>query len=74
MLTYSETILFPVGIYLFEVRYKNTRNWCEICPASRKKDTKTMPIDTSMQLVDIAVVSFFLTLNIFCFLVYCFLC
>ena len=32
VLIYCETILFPVGIYLFKVNNKNTRKWCEICP------------------------------------------
>ena len=39
MLTYSETILFPVGIYLFKVNNKNTRKQCEISP----KLTKNLP-------------------------------
>ena len=28
---YSETISFPVSIYLFKVNNKNTRKWCETC-------------------------------------------
>ena len=35
--TYCETILFPVGIYLFKVNNKITRKWCEICPKLTKK-------------------------------------
>ena len=36
MLTYSETILFPIGIYLFKVNNKNTRKQCEINPELTK--------------------------------------
>ena len=32
MLIYTETILFPVSIYLFKVSNKNSRKWCEINP------------------------------------------
>ena len=39
MLSYCETILFPVGIYLFKVNNKNTRKRCEISP----KLTKNLP-------------------------------
>ena len=39
MLSYCETILFPVGIYLFKVNNKNTRKQCEISP----KLTKNLP-------------------------------
>ena len=35
VLTYSETIIFPVGIYMFN---KNTRKQCEICPKLAKKE------------------------------------
>ena len=38
MLIYSETILFPVDIYLFKLNNKNARKQCEICPKLRKKD------------------------------------
>ena len=37
MLSYCETILFPVGIYLFKVNNKDTRKRCEISPKSTKK-------------------------------------
>ena len=37
MLTYCETIIFPVGIYLFKVNNKNTRKRCETCPKLIKK-------------------------------------
>ena len=36
MLSYCETILFPVGIYLFKVNNKNTRKQCEISPKLSK--------------------------------------
>ena len=39
MLSYCETILFPVGIYLFKVNNKNTRKRFEIRP----KLTKNLP-------------------------------
>ena len=38
LLVYSETILFPVGIYLLKVNFKNTRHWCEIFPKLTKRD------------------------------------
>ena len=72
MLIYSETVLFSVGMYLSN---KNTRKRSEIGPKLTKKDTRTMSIDMNTQLVDVSLVSFFLTLNIlFSFLFYCFLC
>ena len=37
VLTYSETILFPVGIYLFKVNNKITRKRREKCPRLTKK-------------------------------------
>ena len=73
-LTYSETILFPVGIYLFQVNKKITRKRWEKCPKLTKKDTRTTLIDINTQLVDIALVSFFLNVDIFYLLFYCFLC
>ena len=39
MLSYCETILFPVDIYLFKLNIKNTRERCEISP----KLTKDLP-------------------------------
>ena len=39
LLSYCETILFPVGIYLFKVNNKNTRKRYEIIP----KLTKNLP-------------------------------
>ena len=36
MLSYCETILSPVGIYLFKVNNKNTRKRCEISPELTK--------------------------------------
>ena len=39
MLSYCETSLFPVGIYLFKVNNKNTGKRCEISP----KLTKNLP-------------------------------
>ena len=45
MLIYSETILFPVGIYLFEVNNKNARKQFEICP----KLTKNFPKKCRLQ-------------------------
>ena len=45
MLSYCETILFPVGIYLFKVNNKNTRKRCEISP----KLTKNLPKKVSLQ-------------------------
>ena len=39
MLSHCETILFPVGIYLFKVNNKNTRKLCETSP----KLTKNLP-------------------------------
>ena len=67
MLTYRETILLPVRIYLFKVKNKIARKWCEICPELMKKDTRTMSIEMNTQLIDVALVSPFLTLNIFAF-------
>ena len=72
--TYIETILFPVGIYLFKVNYKITRKRWEKCPKLTKKDNRTTSIDMNTQLIDVALVSFSLTLDIFCFLFSCFLC
>ena len=40
MLSYCETILFPVGIYLFKVNNKNTRKRCEISPKLTKNLAK----------------------------------
>ena len=40
MLSYCETILFPVSIYLFKVNNKNTRKWCEISPRLTKNLSK----------------------------------
>ena len=37
VLTYSETGLFPLGIYLLKVNNKHTRKQCEICPELTKK-------------------------------------
>ena len=45
MLSYYETILFPVAIYLFKVNNKNTRKRCEISP----KLTKNLPKKGSLQ-------------------------
>ena len=45
MLSYCETVLFPVGIYLFIVNNKNTRKWCEISP----KLTKNLPKKSHLQ-------------------------
>ena len=42
MLSYYETILFPVGIYLFKVNNKNTRKWCEISPKLKKNLPKKL--------------------------------
>ena len=82
MLTYGDAILFPVGICLFKVNSKSTIKRCEICPKltkkvlensvkyvrnSQKKGTRTKSIDMNTQLIDVALVSFFLTLNIYCF-------
>ena len=39
MRSYCETILFPVGIYLFKVNNKSTRKQCEVSP----KLTKNLP-------------------------------
>ena len=36
MLSYCETILFPVSSYLFKVNNNNTRKWCEISPKLTK--------------------------------------
>ena len=36
MLSYCETILFPVGVYLFKVNNKNTRKQCEVSPKLTK--------------------------------------
>ena len=40
MLSYCETILFPIGIYLFKVSNKNTRKRCEISPKLTKNLSK----------------------------------
>ena len=45
MLSYCETILFLVGIYLFKINNKNTRKRCEISP----KSTKNLPIKCGLQ-------------------------
>ena len=45
MLSYCETILFPVGIYLFKVNNKNTRKRCEIS----SKLTKKLPVKCGLQ-------------------------
>ena len=37
VLTYNQTILFLVGIYLFKVDYKNTRKWCKIFQNQQKR-------------------------------------
>ena len=55
MLIYEETILLPVGIYLFKVKNKNPTKHCEICPKLTKKDIKTTSID--MNIHDVALVS-----------------
>ena len=70
MLTFSETILFPIGIYLFKGSNKITRKWCEKYSKLTKKDTRTMSIVMNTQLIEVALVSFILTLDIFCFLFY----
>ena len=59
VLTDSETVLFPVAIYLLKVKNKNTRKQCEVCPKLTKRDTRTMSIDINTQLTDVALVSFF---------------
>ena len=74
MLIYSETILFPVSIYLFKISNEITRKWCEICPKLTEKGNRMTSIDINIQLIDVALVSFFLTLNRFCFLFYFFSC
>ena len=56
MLSYGETVLFPVGVYLFKlfkVNYKNTRKRCEISPkltknVPKKVVYKTYPIQISI--------------------------
>ena len=40
MLIYSETMLFPIGIYLFKVNNKNTRKWWEISLKLTKSSPK----------------------------------
>ena len=40
MLSYCETLLFPVGIYLFKVNNKNTRKRCEISSKLTKNFSK----------------------------------
>ena len=40
MLSYCETILFPVSIYLFKVNKRNTRKRCEISPKLTKNLAK----------------------------------
>ena len=45
MLSYCETILIPVGIYLFKFNNKNTRKQCEISP----KSTKNLPKKSHLQ-------------------------
>ena len=68
VLSYSKTILFRVGIYLFKINIKNTKKQRKICPKLTKKDNRTTSIDMITQLFDLTLVSFFLTLNIFYFL------
>ena len=61
---YGETIIiiiFPVGIYMSQLNNKNTSKRCEMCP----KSTQMAWVDMSTKLVDIVLVSFFLTWNIF---------
>ena len=57
-----------------KLKIKNARKWWEICLKLTKKDTRTTSIDMNKPLVHVVLVSFFLTLNIFCFLFYCLLC
>ena len=64
--------IFPVGIYLFKVNNENTRKQWNSSKINRK-DTKMVSIDMNTKLVDVALVSFDLTLNIFCLFFYCFL-
>ena len=45
MISYCETILFPVAIYLFKVNNKNTQKQCEISP----KLTKSLPRKVCLQ-------------------------
>ena len=40
VIIYSETILFPIAIYLFKVTNKSTRKQCEISPKLIKNPTK----------------------------------
>ena len=47
MLIYSETILFPVGIYLFKVTNKNSRKRCEISPKLTKLPLKKVVYKTN---------------------------
>ena len=69
VLIYKETILLPVGIYLLKVKNIDTRNQCKICSKLTKKYTRTTSIDMNIELVDIALVSFFLALIIILLLV-----
>ena len=72
MLIYSETILFPVGIYLFTVNYKNTNKQCEICQKLKKRHQTN--VNWHEHTVSWHPCDAILTLNIFCFLFCCFLC
>ena len=58
MLTYSETILSPVNIYLFKVLVKILENDVK-CPKLTEKDTRMTSIDMNIQLIDVTLVSFF---------------
>ena len=59
VLTYSETILFSVSIYLSKVDNKtNIRKRSELCPKLKEKGTRTMSIDMRTQLIDAALMSF----------------
>ena len=42
MLTYSETIFIPVGIYQFKVKNNNTRKPCEMCPKLKTPERRQL--------------------------------
>ena len=58
-------LLFPAGMYIFQLNNKNTRKRCEMCPKSTQKDNRMAWFDMRTKLVDIVLVSFFLARNIF---------
>ena len=56
MLNYSETILFPVGIFLFTVNHKNNSKQCEGPRLTKKRDQND--VNWHEHTVDVPLMSF----------------